>query len=108
MGYYTSYKLDTEPKIDLTDDILYTMSDGYQWCGTKFGGWSTEEPCKWYDFDQHMKEFSKKREYKDVLFTLTGEGEESGDIWAAYYKNGLKQFARATIAFEPFDETKLK
>lgn len=64
------------------------------------------DSTKWYDRDKDMKAFSLK--YPDVLFKLNGEGEESGDIWNTYYKNGKSQTCQAIITFEPFDESKLK
>lgn len=41
---------------------------------------------KWYDHHEDMIEFSKK--HPNAVFLLSGEGEEQGDIWKAYYKNG--------------------
>ena len=55
-----------------------------------------------------MISISKK--FPEVLFTLSGEGEESGDIWMKYFKNGKVQNAntKVTISHDPFDESKLK
>lgn len=67
---------------------------------------STRESCKWYDSHTELGEFSKK--YPNWLFVLTGEGEESGDLWKKYYLNGKVQEAKAQIIFDEFDEKKLK
>ena len=64
------------------------------------------ESCKWYDHEKELLEFSKK--YPSVLFILEGEGEESGDIWKKYFKNGKAQYAKAKLIFEEYDEKKLK
>ena len=67
---------------------------------------NTKEGSKWYDCDEEFLEFSKK--YPDWLFILSGEGEESGDIWNTYYVNGKKQEAKARIVVDDFDASKLR
>ncbi len=67
---------------------------------------NTKEGSKWYDYDEEFLEFSKK--YPDWLFILSGEGEESGDIWNTYYVNGKKQEAKARIVIDDFDASKLR
>ena len=104
MGYYTRYSLsvvegefDGDPE-EILDDIHRKREDYYQ-----YGFF--EDEIKWYEHDGDMKEFSKM--YPDVVFNLYGEGEEAGDIWSKYYKNGKYQVAKAEIVVEPFDESKL-
>jgi hypothetical protein len=63
------------------------------------------EPCKWYEHEDDMRKFSQL--YPFILFELSGEGEESGDIWKKYFLNGKMKICSARIEFEPFDETKL-
>lgn len=41
---------------------------------------------KWYDNDDDMLELSRK--FPDTIFKLHGNGEEAGDVWDSYYKNG--------------------
>jgi hypothetical protein len=67
------------------DDMSYAMT---------LGG-STQEQCKWYEHDKDMIEMSMK--FPLVLFKLHGEGEESGDIWDAYYLNGKSQKHKARV-----------
>lgn len=64
------------------------------------------DSCKWYDHDDDMRWLSNK--FPTVLFTLKGEGEESGDLWVKYYKGGKCQEARAEITFADYDEALLK
>lgn len=87
--------------------IIEDFINSYEYAGyalTKAG--KTSEPCKWYDSNEELAEFSKK--YPEWLFILSGEGEESGDIWKNYYLNGKVQKAVAKITFDEFDEKKLK
>ena len=65
-----------------------------------------EDTVKWYDHEVHMRAISKK--YPDLLFILDGIGEEAGDLWRKYFKNGLCQSERAHIEFGAFDPAKLK
>jgi hypothetical protein len=53
-----------------------------------------------------MRAFSKI--YPNTLFKLKGEGEEAGDVWIKYFKNGKMQSCPAKITFEEYDENKLK
>lgn len=60
---------------------------------------------KWYDHEKHLLETSKK--FPTILFVLTGEGEEPGDVWKKYFLGGKIQRAKGNIVFESFDESKL-
>lgn len=62
-------------------------------------------PTKWTYRNNDLRQFSKF--YPELIFVLTGEGEESGDIWKEYYMNGKCQFAPGRIAFDDFDMSKL-
>lgn len=98
MGYYTNFDASNN-----SDEVITTLQEisGYS-------GWyqGSLDSAKWYSWKEHLKEASLK--HPDTLITLSGEGEENGDIWQAYAKNGKLQVSKATITFEPFDESKLK
>lgn len=66
---------------------------------------ATSNECKWYEHESELRAFSEK--HPEVLFELWGKGEESGDMWVQYYKNGLMQTCKAVITYPPYDETKL-
>jgi hypothetical protein len=65
---------------------------------------STSENSKWYDWERDMRAMSS--EIENVLFKLHGEGEESSDIWDAYFLNGKSQRHEAVITIAPFDPDK--
>lgn len=97
MGYYTNYELATSDGEVMSHIEGISIESGY---GNPF-----DDDCKWYEHEEHMREYSKK--HPSVRFTLEGEGEESGDIWVKYFKGGLMQECKARIEFDPFDESKL-
>jgi len=106
MGYTTSHTLIVHvPQGDSSDviDDLRNTSDSAKYAINDTGG--TEEPCKWYQHEEDLRDFSKK--YPDLLFELKGAGEDSGDIWVEYYKNGKMQRVEARIIFDPFNEHEL-
>lgn len=88
--YAFSYEMKSYERIEIADDFELLSSDF----------------CKWYSHDEEMLELSKQ--FPETVFCLHGEGEESVDLWNAYYKNGKKQFCPATIVYETYDESKLK
>ena len=102
MGYYTDFELvvhEGDPDREKVAERLSEIST-YEWDTDLFLN------AKWYDFNLDMKKLSE--EFPDVLFCLEGQGEENGDIWMAYYKNGKSQMCPAVVTYEPYDESKLK
>lgn len=116
MGYYTQFELEivkgesgvkeectacngtggvTKDLITLLcekyEDLEYTIQSG--------------ESSKWYDHEEDMLKISKL--YPDVVFKLSGEGEEPGDIWVKYFQNGKVQSDKAVIKLAEFDPEKL-
>ena len=104
MGYYTDFKVSSkdilpkEYQQQLEEISSYNFHDD--------GNELLLLEAKWYDHDTHMAALSLL--YPNVLFSVEGEGEESGDLWKAYYKNGKSQTCEAIITFEPYDEGKMK
>jgi len=109
MGYYTRYTLTTinnseywQPEHDEAIKYISEQLEGY---AINEDG-TTSDSCKWYHHEDDMKKFSKK--YPDIVFVLDGEGEDSGDIWRLYVKNGKIFKSFANIVFDEYDESKLK
>ena len=92
MGYYTKYELETSGPNQIAAHkaaAVYNEATYY--------AIYDEQSCKWYDHVKDMKEISRK--YPEVLFTLSGIGEEYPDIWVKYFKNGNVQVEKAVITF---------
>lgn len=122
MGYYTTYDLEveaTEVKVPIhaydadgnpvtvykhsyyeASDFIKEIEDLTGYSDNIFG-----DSVKWYDHEKDMRTISRK--YPEVTFILSGEGEESGDIWKKYFKNGRMFVAKARIVFPEYDESKL-
>ena len=94
MGYYTRYDL-----TDLSDEVVEKVNEV---SGYNFDNDYISDDCELYNWNEDMKEVSKL--FPDQLLAISGEGEESGDIWKAYFKNGKSQICTATLTFENFDE----
>jgi len=103
MGYYTDFKLtiegdEVDERViaeDLSDISTYDWDDDLILC-----------EAKWYGWVQDMTKLSQM--YPNTLFKLSGDGEENGDQWICYFKDGKKQLCEAKISFDPFDESKLQ
>ena len=101
MGYYTDFTLRvSEGDIDAIARDLSEIST-YEWDGDLM-----LYEAKWYGHHQDMITLSEK--HPNTLFCLEGTGEESGDMWKTYYRNGKSQTCNVIIEFEPFDESKMK
>lgn len=108
MEYATSYGLEIkELKADSNEAIIDNLrkaSEGAKYAIDENG--ETEESSKWYDHEKDLIEFSKR--YPSKVFILSGEGEETGDIWKSYFVNGKVQTEKAEIQVAKFDPAKLK
>lgn len=99
MGYYTIHKLtivegddcitDYEQEICEFADYPHLFSDS----------------AKWYACESDMKRYSKTQ--LGVTFLIEGEGEEKGDIWKCYFKDGKMFKTRAVLVFDEYSEEKL-
>ena len=125
MGYYTYYTLEWNENYVKVDNCDHQKPQGAKFCpecgkstekiyisdqitefleenkeryyGIEPTGESTDR-VKWYEHENNIKILSER--FPSVLFTLSGEGEESGDIWKKYFLNGKCQVAKAKITFD--------
>ena len=98
MGYYTRYELEHNDRSGIDHAKEVTERSDYTYL--------FDDQIKWYDHEKDMRKYSK--EYPNVLFELSGEGEETGDLWIEYYKNGKMQLAKAKITYDAFNEERLE
>lgn len=92
MGYYTDYEVtvtgpsealkEFEEAADAGETTLDDVEYSYMLKGMEFN-------AKWYHYDRDMLSVSKR--FPELLFVIEANGEESGDIWRAYFRNGKQK-----------------
>ncbi len=106
MGYYTNFDLDFDwSKKDEVEKWLNENEDKFDYDIVDIIDGNSDS-LKWYDHKEDMLVLSNQ--FPDILFTLSGEGEENKDIWKEYYKGGKVQIAEAVFTIAEFDENKLE
>lgn len=107
MGYYTTFGLSVRNG-EVTEEMQTKLKEIQPDYFTGYGmedlleGWYN---AKWYDWEEDLIELSKA--FPTEVFELSGDGEERGDMWRAYFKNGKAQIEKAEIRIGDYDETKL-
>lgn len=119
MGYYTQHNLKIhqidDNKIN-NDDVLRTQLEDeinqyiseHENMKYAVGSITEDWECdvtKWYNHKSDMKELSMQ--FPNVVFELEGIGDEVGDMWKEYYKDGLCQDCTAIITYPEYDPRKL-
>lgn len=89
MGYYTRY------------DISNNFEEIYDAINEQSGYGSVEDDSiKWYDCLKDITEVSKKFPNQEVH--VAGQGEEQGDVWKAFAKDGVLFLSKAVMEFGPY------
>lgn len=97
MGYYTRF--DISENLPTVQEAIQEASD--------YGNWYEGQiEAKWYKWEAHCRKVSE--DFPNLVIVVEGHGEEQGDDWRAYFKQGKMQQAKATVTYESFDESKLK
>ena len=108
MSYNSFHNLQIKESEATIEDVAATLAqvtnddDAVFWKSILSG----ETDSKWYEHSEDMQKVSVS--YPDALLILSGDGEESGDQWVEYHRNGKMQIEHMpewTPA--PFDPDKL-
>lgn len=91
MGYFTKYSLDTncpDGHRDALHACLMSIEDAPYALRTVECGliYEYEQPCKWYNVIEDFCKLSLL--FHGVTFTLSGTGEQQGDVWRKIFLNG--------------------
>lgn len=110
MGYRTYYNLNiNNPEVSDEQALLMIADlrteDSDAWYALDADGHSSLN-ATWYNCDEDLKALSLK--YPGIIFELSGTGDESGDLWSTYYKDGKMQHCPVELTYPPYDETKLQ
>lgn len=99
MGYNTDYILEH----DVTEDALQEVRDQFGMIELGFifddGGCTA---VSWYEHEAHLLYISTH--FPEFTFTLTGIGEEAGDMWKKRFRAGQVEEVRAEIIWPEFEE----
>lgn len=93
MGYSTDYDI-TENSQEVQEEIENVSEYG------------SFQDVTWYNWKEDVTVVSLK--FPDQVIKISGVGEEVGDVWKAYVKNGKWFVTTAQLVFEEFDESKLE
>lgn len=104
MGYFTEHTMEiVKGDLGLIEDLLEDCEEA-RYSIDAVGDCYQES--KWYDHKKDLLEFSEK--HPDAILKLSGEGEESRDLWVEYYKAGKMQLCKARISFDEFNIDRMK
>ena len=118
MAYMTYYNMEiseTEPTIEeLASKLTETLdkqTPHHPMYPTSLLFWENvlggEVDASWHDHQESMQAISPT--WPNVLFSLSGKGEDQDDQWVEYHINGKVQcLKRPDWEPEPFDPTKLE
>lgn len=118
MGYYTDYTLtasictvskDSYTVANVPHITAVSLEDEIEKMNVFDSGGDLDygyyANAKWYDWEEDMCLLSKR--FPEILFCLHGDGEESDDLWDAYFLDGKCQHCPAVITYDDFDPAKL-
>ena len=111
MGYETEYSL-TVKNVRTKEDfaylayvmeqapyklIYYVFDAGYYDKDTQTAYFYTWEMQKWYTHGEDMIALSEQ--FPAYTFRLHGSGEDKGDLWYRYFRNGEDELCEAKVEY---------
>lgn len=114
MGYDATYTLewgnhgesaDDELGLDAAEIAVFIRESGDASFVLNEDG-TANNTGSWFSEEEDMRELSTQLPH--LLFTVSYEGPEGGDLVKTYYLNGKMQQADAIITYPPFDESLLE
>lgn len=106
MGYYTYFEMEMEnldEESNVTEEeVIETLIEESEW----FNRFDREKDfdsffsdgLKWYDWEEDMKRVSFS--FPNVVFILTGRGEEYDDLWRGFFYKGRSFYSPAKIIYD--------
>ena len=113
MGYYTTFEMGHDIDSTTPESSINLLHDDIA-AGFEFGSyelniaWLYERECdnmKWYDWKTDVEQLSLR--YPNLTLWLRGDGEEAGDNWKAWFRNGHSVAVKPKLDFpkpKDFDE----
>ena len=111
MGYCTCFNLSVDPfdgKTRIPEEVYDKVNEEIDKMGALEDHYGRSEwgvYAKWYDWEEDMLLLSSK--FPDLLFTLSGDGDDSDDKWIAYFNAGREQYCPAEIIYPDYDPSLL-
>jgi hypothetical protein len=107
MGYITNFTLTVtpDPSEELNDELTGDKNSGSYigYFDQYMNGYYLSG--KWYDHTEDMIALSLR--YPEYVFQLEGDGEETGDHWVMYFRNGQYYTVQLSVQIPLFDPSKL-
>ena len=106
MGYYTRFTGEVSGPAELMDEFINDGDETFTVYDLPLSDWLDGEfrsgaEMKWYSWEDDCTALSEQ--YPGLLFVVEGEGEESGDLWKAWIRNGKAVIVRGRVVFDEPD-----
>lgn len=101
MGYRTYYTVTDLDGNDLSEELSMFLHETEDYAED----YSGDNETSWYEYEEDLKSFSLESPGRVIV--CHGIGENNGDIWDLYVKDGKTQRCEAEIIIPPYDESKL-